>query len=98
MAINPFTQITIIDIEDISPNLVKASPEQVFIAQEIGQNAIPVACLADEGLILGHNAEQSVHLVTHREAFDLAMQTGAPRVSVILLPKDQALRVGEVYQ
>jgi hypothetical protein len=49
-------------------------------------------------LILGHNAERGVHLVTHREAFDLAMQTGASRVSVILLPKQDAMRVAGVYQ
>jgi hypothetical protein len=98
MVVNSFTQITTVDIEDIAPNKAQASEEQVSIAKEIGQTAIPVGYLADERMILGHNAERGIHLVTHEEAFNLAVQTGAPRISVILLPKDQALRIGAIYQ
>jgi hypothetical protein len=98
MVINSFTQITIVDIEDIAPNDIQASVEQVSIAKEIGQTAIPVGYLADKRMILGHNAERGIHLVTHRETFNLAVRTGAPRISVILLPKDQALRVAAIYQ
>ncbi len=88
---------TIVDIEDIAPNDKQASPEQVSIAKEIGQTAIPIGYLADQRMIVGHNAERGIHLVTHREVFDLAVQTGAARVSVILLPKDQALKVAAIY-
>jgi hypothetical protein len=98
MVTNSSTQITTVDIEDIAPNDIQASVEQVSIAKEIGQTAIPVGYLADQRMVPGHNAERGVCLVTHREAFDLAVQTGAPRVSVILLPKDQALRVAAIYQ
>ena len=100
-----FAKTTTVDIEDIALNEARATPGQVsfsravpeVIAKEIGQTAIPVGYLADSRMILGHNAERGVHLVTHREAFVLALQTGAPRVSVLLLSKDQALRVAEIY-
>jgi hypothetical protein len=98
MVINSCTQIAIVDIEDIAPNKAQASEEQVSIAKEIGQTAIPVGYLADKRMVPGHNAERGIHLVTHKETFDLAVRTGAPRISVILLPKDQALRVGAIYQ
>ena len=92
-----FAKTTTVDIEDIALNEARATPGQVLIAKEIGQTAVPVGYLADQHMILGHNAERGVHLVTHKEAVDLAVQTGAPRVSVLLLSKDQALMVGEIY-
>jgi hypothetical protein len=98
MVINSFTQITTVDIEDIAPNKAQASEEQVSIAEEIGQTAIPVGYLADQRMVPGHNAERGIHLVTHKETFDLALRTDAPRISVILLPKAQALRVAAIYQ
>jgi hypothetical protein len=93
-----FLKTSIVDIEDIAPNDGQASLQQVLIAKEIGQTAIPVGYLADQRMIPGHNAEQGIHLVTHREAFDLAVQTGAPRISVILLSKEDAMRVAAIYQ
>jgi hypothetical protein len=93
-----FLKTTTVDIEEIAPNDGRASLQQVLIAKEIGQTAIPVGYLADQRMVIGHNAEGGIHLVTHREAFDLALQTGASRMSLILLPKDQALRVAAIYQ